>query len=158
MAALSVAMAAMSTKILSPLSSRVDVLSRDFASGLRILPSAGFSPLGYSLGEPVKVFAAKKFLGKVVRTVNDKTAAVEVTRIAPHPRYRKRVRLTKTFQVHDPENICQVGDVVEMAKCPPVSKNKSFVVTEIKQRKVRIEIPRMKVAKGDTGFAKGVGA
>ncbi|GBG81734.1 hypothetical protein CBR_g33913 [Chara braunii] len=150
MAALSAAMAAMSTKVLSPLSGRVDVLSRDFASGLRISPSTGAQsvPLGYCVGEPVKVFAAKKLLGKVVRTVNDKTAAVEVTRIAPHPRYRKRVRLTKTFQVHDPENICQVGDVVQLAKCPPVSKTKSFVVTEIKQRKARIQIPRMPAASG----------
>eukprot|EP00245_Coleochaete_scutata_P016880 TRINITY_DN8064_c0_g1_i1.p1 TRINITY_DN8064_c0_g1~~TRINITY_DN8064_c0_g1_i1.p1 ORF type:complete len:163 (+),score=25.13 TRINITY_DN8064_c0_g1_i1:45-491(+) len=83
---------------------------------------------------PLEIVASKKLQGTVVKTISDKTAAVEVVRLAPHPRYKKRVKVTKRYQAHDPENQCQVGDVVTLVKIPPVSKTKKFQVGEIRHK------------------------
>ncbi|KAG6399656.1 hypothetical protein SASPL_141137 [Salvia splendens] len=64
--------------------------------------------------------------GKVVCATNDKTVAMEVTRMAPHPKYKRRVRKKKKYQTHDPLNQFQVGDVVQLEKGCPISKNKTF--------------------------------
>ena len=37
-------------------------------------------------------------------------------------------------QAHDEDNECNIGDVVRIHSCRPLSKNKSFRVTEILQK------------------------
>eukprot|EP00897_Mesotaenium_endlicherianum_P005742 jgi/Mesen1/5196/ME000258S04293 len=85
---------------------------------------------------PLQISAVKKIQGYVVGIKAEKTAAVEVTRITPHPKYKKRIVKTKKYQVHDPENRCKVGDFVTLDKCAPVSKTKTFVVSTIRAAKV----------------------
>lgn len=58
---------------------------------------------------------------------NDKTVNVEVVRLAPHPKYKRRVRKKKKFQAHDPDNQFKVGDWVQLEKCRPISKTKAFL-------------------------------
>lgn len=69
--------------------------------------------------------------GKVVCSTNDKTVAVEVVRLAPHPKYKRRVRIKKKFQAHDPENQFKVGDFVQLEKSRPISKTKSFLAVAL---------------------------
>ncbi|XP_074275989.1 small ribosomal subunit protein uS17c [Silene latifolia] len=80
--------------------------------------------------------AMKSMQGKVVCATNDKTVAVEVTRLAPHPKYKRRVRKKKRFQAHDPDNIFKVGDLVQLEKCRPISKTKTFLAVKPQARKV----------------------
>lgn len=68
---------------------------------------------------------------------NDKTVAVEVTRLAPHPKYKRRVRKKKTYQAHDPSNQFQVGDLVQLLKGRPISKNKTFWAVPVASRAVK---------------------
>lgn len=75
--------------------------------------------------------------GRVVCATSDKTVAVEVTRLAPHPKYKRRVRKKKKYQAHDPENRFKVGDVVQLEKSRPISKTKTFVAVPIAARNVR---------------------
>ncbi|KAJ8755734.1 hypothetical protein K2173_024278 [Erythroxylum novogranatense] len=77
------------------------------------------------------VRAMKLMQGKVVSSTNDKTVAVEVTRLAPHPKYKRRVRYKKKFQAHDPENRFKVGDFVQLQKCRPISKTKTFLAVPV---------------------------
>lgn len=70
--------------------------------------------------------AMRTMQGKVVCNASDKTVAVEVLRLAPHPKYKRRVRKRKTFQAHDPLNQFQVGDLVQLEKGRPISKTKTF--------------------------------
>ena len=70
---------------------------------------------------------------------SDKTVAVEVTRIAPHPKYLKRIKSAKKYHAHDPENECNVGDIVTLGKCKPMSKTKAFIVIERKVGRPRGE-------------------
>ncbi|XP_022721122.1 30S ribosomal protein S17, chloroplastic-like [Durio zibethinus] len=75
--------------------------------------------------------AMKSMQGKVVCATNDKTVSVEVVRLAPHPKYKRRVRKKKKFQVHDPDNQFKVGDFVQLEKSRPISKTKSFLAVPI---------------------------
>ncbi|MBA0599298.1 30S ribosomal protein S17, chloroplastic [Gossypium raimondii] len=75
--------------------------------------------------------AMKSMQGKVVCATNDKTVSVEVVRLAPHPKYKRRVRKKKKFQAHDPDNQFQVGDIVQLEKSRPISKTKTFIAVPI---------------------------
>ncbi|XP_010521517.1 PREDICTED: 30S ribosomal protein S17, chloroplastic [Tarenaya hassleriana] len=80
------------------------------------------------------VRAMKTMQGRVVCATNDKTVAVEVVRLAPHPKYKRRVRKKKKYQAHDPDNQFKVGDVVRLEKSRPISKTKSFVAFPVVSR------------------------
>ena len=68
--------------------------------------------------------------GVVVSDKNDKTVVVQVERRLTHPVLKKTVRLTKKYHAHDEANAFHEGDVVRIQECPPVSKNKRWVVLE----------------------------
>lgn len=70
----------------------------------------------------------KVFKGVVVSDRADKTVIVAVNRLKTHPKYLKKYRLTKKYKVHDQENKCKEGDVIEFAVSRPVSKGKNFKV------------------------------
>ncbi|XVF24973.1 hypothetical protein REPUB_Repub13aG0173300 [Reevesia pubescens] len=83
--------------------------------------------------------AMKSLQGKVVCATNDKTVSVEVVRLAPHPKYKRRVRKKKKFQAHDPDNQFKVGDSVQLEKCRPISKTKAFIAVPVPSRNVKLE-------------------
>ncbi|MDR1267447.1 MAG: 30S ribosomal protein S17 [Holosporales bacterium] len=66
--------------------------------------------------------------GTVKNNKNDKTVTVVVVRQVVHPKYRKYVRKRATYHAHDALNSCQVGQVVTIRECPPVSKLKHWEV------------------------------
>lgn len=78
--------------------------------------------------------AVKSLQGRVITNVNDKTVSVEVVRLAPHPKYKRRVRKKKKYQAHDPDNQFQVGDVVQLESCKPISKTKHFLAVPVPSR------------------------
>jgi len=72
--------------------------------------------------------------GKVVSDKMDKTVTVLVERQVKHPMYGKYLRRSTKFKVHDEENSCKQGDVVTIAECRPISKNKSWRLVEVVER------------------------
>lgn len=68
--------------------------------------------------------------GVVVSDKNDKTVVVQVERRLTHPVLKKTVRLTKKYHAHDEANKYHEGDVVRIQECPPISRNKRWVVLE----------------------------
>ena len=68
--------------------------------------------------------------GVVVSDKNDKTVVVQVERRFTHPVLKKTVRLTKKYHAHDETNAFHEGDIVRIQECPPISKNKHWVVLE----------------------------
>ncbi|CAM8983120.1 unnamed protein product [Rhodiola kirilowii] len=85
--------------------------------------------------------AMRSLQGRVVAAVNDKTVAVEVTRLAPHPKYKRRVRKKKKYQAHDPDNIFKVGDFVQLEKCRPISKTKTFLAIPVPDKRIKQSVP-----------------
>lgn len=78
--------------------------------------------------------------GSVVRVKQDKTAVVEMVWKQRHRLYRKQVRRVARFHVHDPENICQLGDLVRIEETRPISKTKHWRLLEILDRREVAEV------------------
>lgn len=72
--------------------------------------------------------------GRVVSNRMDKSAAVSVERVVKHPLYGKYIRRTSKILVHDENNECRIGDLVNIAECRPISKRKAWRVVEIVER------------------------
>ncbi len=69
--------------------------------------------------------------GVVVSDKMQKTCVVSVTSNVKHPLYKKVVKITKKFNVHDENNDCKVGDFVEIMGTRPISKNTHFRLLRI---------------------------
>ena len=64
--------------------------------------------------------------GKVVASKMTDTITVAVERYVKHPKYKKFLRRTKKYLVHDAGNTAKVGEVVDIIETRPISKRKSF--------------------------------
>jgi len=71
--------------------------------------------------------------GVVTSTGMNKTVTVKIERKVPHPLYKKYIRRTTKLHAHDEDNQCQVGDVVTIKQCRPLSKTKSWTLVKIEQ-------------------------
>jgi small subunit ribosomal protein S17 len=76
----------------------------------------------------------KELVGHVISAKMDKTAVVEVERLARHKLYEKVLRLRKKYKVHDEENRCRAGDLVRIVESRPLSREKRWRVDEILKR------------------------
>lgn len=72
--------------------------------------------------------------GIVVSDKMQKTIIVVVQDLKPHPLYKKVVRASRRFQVHDEEGACHVGDRVRIVETRPLSKEKRWRVAEILEK------------------------
>jgi small subunit ribosomal protein S17 len=70
----------------------------------------------------------------VVSDKMDKTAVVRVETLGQHPLYHKVVRRHKRYKAHDETNEAQVGDVVLIEECRPLSREKTWRIVEYVQR------------------------
>ncbi|MBU1000567.1 30S ribosomal protein S17 [Patescibacteria group bacterium] len=69
-------------------------------------------------------------IGRVVSTKMQKTAAVLVERIAKHPLYQKTFIRSKKYLVDDSIGV-KMGDMVEIIKVKPISKNKHWKIVKV---------------------------
>ena len=73
----------------------------------------------------------KKFVtGRVVCNSQDKTISVLVERKVRHPVIGKYISKSKKYQVHCERKSFNVGDIVKIKECRPISKRKSWIVVE----------------------------
>ena len=66
--------------------------------------------------------------GVVVSSNSNKTIVVDVTRRIKHKLYKKIIRQTKKYHVHDEKNEFNVGDTVSIIESRPISKLKKWKV------------------------------
>ena len=74
--------------------------------------------------------------GIVISDKMQKTITVKVERQILHPMYKKFIKRSKTFFVHDEENTARVGDFVQIVETRPLSKNKRWRIESIITRSV----------------------
>jgi len=74
----------------------------------------------------------RRLTGKVVSIKMQKSATVRVERLVKHARYHKYIRRCKNYTVHDENDSAQLGDVVVIEECRPLSKRKHFVIVQTK--------------------------
>ena len=78
----------------------------------------------------------KTRVGEVVSNKMDKTVVVEIRDNVKHPVYNKIIKRTLKVHAHDEENVCGIGDKVEIMETRPLSKTKRWrVVTIIEKAK-----------------------
>lgn len=72
----------------------------------------------------------KTFEGVVVKSAMKDTVTVSVERYEKHPKYKKFMKISKKFLVHDEGNTAQVGEKVTIKETRPISKRKHFVIVK----------------------------
>ena len=73
----------------------------------------------------------KERVGKVVSDKMKQTIVVEVVRRVPHPKFRKIIKRTSKFYVHDEDEAAAVGDRVRIVECRPLSKTKRWRLEKV---------------------------
>jgi small subunit ribosomal protein S17 len=72
--------------------------------------------------------------GRVASNKMDKTIVVVAETRVPHPTYGKIVRKSTRFKAHDEANEANVGDVVRIMECRPISREKRWRLVGIVER------------------------
>jgi small subunit ribosomal protein S17 len=72
--------------------------------------------------------------GTVVSDRRDKTIKVEATYLAKHRVYGKYLRKRTVLHAHDQRNEANLGDIVDIMECRPISKTKQWRLVRIVKR------------------------
>ena len=76
----------------------------------------------------------KERVGLVVSDKAEKTVTVSVETLVRHPLYKKRVRRSKRFMVHDEQNEARTGDAVRIIETRPLSARKRWRLANVVSR------------------------
>ena len=77
---------------------------------------------------------AKTLTGIVTSDKADKTIVITVTSRETHPIYGKQYSVNRKYIAHDETNDAHEGDRVTIKETRPISKRKSFTLTEVVER------------------------
>ena len=73
----------------------------------------------------------KTRVGKVVSNKMDKTIVVAIQDNVKHPLYKKIIKRTIKLKAHDEQNVCNIGDRLEIMETRPLSKDKRWRLVEV---------------------------
>jgi small subunit ribosomal protein S17 len=85
---------------------------------------------GREAGRPAK----RVKQGRVASNKMDKTIVVVSETRVPHSTYGKIIRKSARFKAHDERNEANIGDVVRIMECRPLSREKRWRLVEIVER------------------------
>ena len=74
---------------------------------------------------------AKVLTGEVVSTKMQKTVIVKVKHQRHHPIYKKLIRRSKRFKVHNEDSAVLLGNTVKIIETKPLSKEKRWKILEV---------------------------
>ena len=78
----------------------------------------------------------RQLIGEVVSTKMYKTIIVKVERVVKHKVYGKQYSVSKKYKVHDADKQANLGNIVLIEQCRPLSKEKRFrIIKVLKDRK-----------------------
>ena len=72
--------------------------------------------------------------GRVLKANNVKTRIIAIEQRIPHALYGRVIRRTAKFVAHDEREESQVGDLVRIEECRPMSKTKRWRLIDILER------------------------
>ena len=73
----------------------------------------------------------KSRVGVVISNKMEKTIVVEHVARVPHPRFKKIVKKSKKYYVHDEKGEAAIGDRVRIVETRPTSKLKRWSLAEV---------------------------
>jgi small subunit ribosomal protein S17 len=74
--------------------------------------------------------------GRVKSNKMNKSAVVIIKRFVKHPIYGKFIKKTTKLHVHDENNECSIGDLIEIRESRPISKTKSWTLVKIIEKNI----------------------
>lgn len=86
------------------------------------------------MSETTEKKVIRTLTGKVVSNRMTKSITVSIERRVKHPLYGKYTTKSTKLKAHDENNDCNIGDLVKITECRPLSKTKSWTLHEIVQR------------------------
>lgn len=86
------------------------------------------------MSESVKRNERKTRIGKVVSDKMQKTITVAIEELVQHTLYKKSVKRTIKFKVHDENNDAHIGDRVQIMETRPLSKHKHWRLVSILEK------------------------
>jgi small subunit ribosomal protein S17 len=99
--------------------------------------SAEQSKSGTPADTPAEKKGARTLTGRVVSNKMQKTIAVEIERLVKHPTYGKYIRRTTKLLAHDENGASQLGDLVTIEPCRPMSRRKSWQLLAVVEKAAR---------------------
>ncbi|WWO98828.1 MAG: 30S ribosomal protein S17 [Candidatus Dasytiphilus stammeri] len=69
--------------------------------------------------------------GRVISNKMQKSATVIIERFYKHPIYGKFIKNKTKLHIHDEYNQCEIGDLVEIRECRPISKTKAWTLVRL---------------------------
>jgi small subunit ribosomal protein S17 len=82
----------------------------------------------------------KTRVGVVTSDKMQKTVVVAVESHKSHPLYKKTMRRTTRYKVHDADELAKVGDIVRIVESRPLSREKRWRLAEVVTRREVAEI------------------
>jgi small subunit ribosomal protein S17 len=77
-------------------------------------------------------------VGKVVSDKMNRSVVVRVDRIVKDKLYKRYVRRKANFMAHDENNVCKIGDTVEIVESRPLSSRKRWRVRRVVRAAVAV--------------------
>ncbi len=88
----------------------------------------------------------KQLEGTVVSDKMQKTVVVSVERTKESSKYKRKYTMDKKYKAHVGEVSCKTGDKVLIEECPPISKDKRWLVIKVITEAEKVEeIPEIEV-------------
>ncbi|GMR17833.1 MAG: 30S ribosomal protein S17 [Gammaproteobacteria bacterium] len=81
---------------------------------------------------------ARSISGRVTSNKMDKSITVAIERKVPHPLYGKFIGRRTKLHAHDENNECEIGDLVTIEECRPMSKTKSWRLVKVTEKAVKV--------------------
>ena len=80
--------------------------------------------------------SSRTLTGRIVSDKMDKTITVMIERRVKHPVYGKILTKSTQIKAHDATNDANTDDLVTIAACRPLTKDKSWKLVHIEERAV----------------------
>ena len=78
----------------------------------------------------------RTLIGRVVSDKMEKTVTVLVERKVKHPVYGKVLVRSKKYHAHNEGNTAQAGDLVQIEETRPISRTKTWRVTDVLEKAI----------------------
>ena len=78
-------------------------------------------------------------IGTVTSDKMEKTITVSVETVKQHPLYKKTIKTSKKYKVHDENNEAKTGDIVKIIETRPLSKDKRWRLIEIMRKAKKLQ-------------------
>ena len=73
-------------------------------------------------------------VGMVVSDRMQKTIVVKVERLIQHAKYKRTIKVSKKYKVHDEANTAHIGDKVRIREVRPLSAQKYHTLVDVLER------------------------